>query len=371
MQSIEKIIFIFGYNKSASDSEAVYAPMSTKKEVTIYDIAKTLRLSASTVSRGLRDHPAIRSETIKRIKETAHSMGYQQNPFASNLRSNRSNTIGVILPRLDSNFQSAVVAGIEKCVNQNGYNLIISQSRESMERERASVTTMYNSRVDGILVSLACDTCNLRHFDNLLRKGIPVVLFDRVKEHPGYPCSKVIIDNEKAGKDATEHLIGQGCRRIMFVGDNLTSNVYEDRHQGYLQALRGNHLREEPELTFITTLDEDSGERVLDHFMRMKEKPDGIFAANDTSAVSIICQLKRKGIRIPEEVAIVGFNDVHIARIIDPPLSTILYPGEEMGEIAASTLIEILGNPGGILNRTVVLDHQLIIRGSSLRSSVS
>jgi len=345
--------------------------MSFKKEVTIYDIAKTLKLSASTVSRGLRDHPAIRKETARRIKEAALAMGYQHNPFASNLRKNRSNTIGVILPRLDSNFQSSVVAGIEKQVNQEGFNLIISQSRESKERENASILTMFNSRVDGLLVSLACDTCDLKHFDKMLRKGIPVVLFDRVKSHPDYHCSKVVIDNLKAGYDATSHLLEQGCRRIMFVSDNLESNVYFDRQQGYRRALSEFKLPFDPEMSFITSLDEDSGERVVKRLLEMGDRPDGIFAANDTSAVSIICHLKKYGIRVPGDIAIVGFNDVHISRVIDPPLTTIHYPGFEMGEMAASTLIGILSSSDPVITKTVVLDHKLIVRKSSLKQTQS
>jgi LacI family transcriptional regulator len=343
--------------------------MPLKREVTIYDIAKTLKLSASTVSRGLRDHPAIRKETVRRIKEAALSMGYQHNAFASNLRQNRSNTIGVMLPRLDSNFQSAVVAGIEKRVNQEGFNLIISQSRESMEKEMINLDTMYNSRVDGILASLACDTCNLEHFDKVLRKGVPVVLFDRVKDHPEYQCSRVIIDNVKAGFDATSHLLEQGCKRIMFIGDNLASNVYTERQQGYQQALSSHRVTIDPELTYITTLDEISGERVLNRLKEITVRPDGIFAANDTSAVSIICALKDAGIRVPEDIAIVGFNDVHIAQVIDPPLTTIHYPGEEMGEKAASTLIDILNTPGPVVNQTIFLEHWLVVRKSSLKQS--
>ena len=191
--------------------------MNQKKEVTIYDIAKALNLSASTVSRGLRNHPAIRKETTRKIIDKARAMGYQQNTFARNLRKNRSNTLGVILPRLDSSFQSSVVAGIEKKVNQKGYNLIISQSHESVEKEKVNISTMYNSRVEGLLISLACDTRDLNHLDMFFGKGIPVVLFDRVKVDSHYKCTSVVIDNKKAGYDATSHLIEQGCRRIMSV----------------------------------------------------------------------------------------------------------------------------------------------------------
>ncbi|MCK4746029.1 MAG: substrate-binding domain-containing protein, partial [Bacteroidales bacterium] len=267
-----------------------------------------------------------------------------------------------------SNFQSSVVAGIEKKVNQKGFNLIISQSRESVEKEKANITTMFNSRVDGLLVSLACDTCNLNHLDMFLKKGIPVIFFDRVKDHPDYKCSKVVIDNEKAGYVATEHLIEQGCQRIMFVSDNLMSNVYSERHQGYKKALRHSKLLYDSDLIFVTKLDEESGTRAVEKLLKMKSRPDGIFAANDTSAVSIICQLKHAGIKVPEEIAVVGFNNVHSSRIIDPSLTTIHYPGVEMGEVAASTLIEMLNQDEPVVTKTVVLDHQLIVRKSSLKN---
>jgi LacI family transcriptional regulator len=341
--------------------------MTGKKEVTIYDIAKRLNLSASTVSRGLNGHSDIRKETIRRINLTAQAMGYQQNTFARNLRKNRSNTIGVILPRLDSNFQSLVVAGIESQVNKNGFNLIISQSRESMLKEKENIKTLFNSRIDGLLISLAADTSNLDHLGTIFKKGIPVVFFDRVKDHPRYKCSKVIIDNVKAGFDATEHLIEQGCNRIVYLSDNRLSNVYSERHKGYMNALEQYKIPYDPELIIEDKLNEESGKRTVAKLLKIKNLPDGIFATNDTSAVAIICQLKQEGIRVPKDIAVVGFNDVHISRVIDPSLTTIHYPGMEMGEIAASTLIELLAKEEPKITKTVVLDHKLIIRKSSLR----
>jgi len=342
--------------------------MSAKKEVTIYDIAKRLNLSASTVSRGLNDHPEIRKETARRIHLTAQAMGYQQNTFASNLRKNRSNTIGVILPRLDSNFQSSVIAGIEKVVSQKGFNLIISQSRESMEKEKRSVKTLYNSRIDGLLISLACDTCNLDHLNTVLKKGIPIIFFDRVKDHPDFNCSKVVIDNVKAGFDATEHLIEQGCSRIAYLSDNRSSNVYSERFSGYKDALEKHNILYDPEFIFEDKLNEESGKRTVTKMLRMKIRPDSIFAANDTSAVAIICQLKMKGIKVPEEIAVVGFNNVHVSRIIDPSLTTIHYPGMEMGEVAASALIEMLNSNESSIAKKIVLEHKLIVRNSSMRN---
>ncbi len=341
--------------------------MTGKKEVTIYDIAKRLNLSASTVSRGLNGHSDIRKETIRKIKLTAQAMGYQQNTFARNLRKNRSNTIGVILPRLDSNFQSSVVAGIESQVNKKGFNLIISQSRESVAKEKENIKTLFNSRVDGLLISLSADTKNLDHLGTIFKKGIPVVFFDRVKDHPTCKCSKVIIDNVKAGFDATEHLIEQGCRKIVCVSDNRLSNVYSERLSGYMNALEQYNIPYDPMLIIEDKLNEESGIRTVSKLLKMKNLPDGIFAANDTSAVAIICQLKIEGIRVPEDIAVVGFNNVHISRVIEPSLTTIHYPGMEMGEIAASTLIELLTTEEPKTTKTVVLDHKLIIRNSSLR----
>jgi len=345
--------------------------MTNKKEITIYDIAKALNLSASTVSRGLRGNSAIRKDTRRRIADAAIAMGYQQNTFARNLRNNSSNTIGVILPRLNSNFQSSVVAGIEKEANKKAFNLIISQSQESFQKEQDNISTMFNSRVDGLLISLASDTDNLKHLDRFLKKNIPVVFFDRVIDHPDCACVKVVIDNEKAGYDAVMHLIDQGCKRIVFLGGNLQSNVYRDRHLGYKRALEEHGLSYFPEYTMVDKLDEGSGKRTVVKMLRMKNRPDGIFAANDTSAVSVICSLKEVDIKVPEEIAVVGFNNVTISRLFDPSLTTVHYPGEEMGELAASTLIEMLNNQEPVIPKTIVLQHKLIIRKSSVRNSTT
>jgi LacI family transcriptional regulator len=344
--------------------------MTSRKDITIYDIARVLKLAPSTVSRGLKGHPAIRKDTARRIKQTAASMGYQQNLFASNLRKNSSSTIGVILPRLDSKFQSSVVSGIENVLNKHDYNLIISQSRESYEKEKANVTTMYNSRVDGLLVSLASSTRNIEHLDVFLNKGIPVVMFDRIMRHPSKEITSIIIDNRKAGYLAVEHLIGQGCRRIMFVSDNLACYVYSERYKGYRQALKDHGLTAARDWLFVTTLDEESGIRTVDRLLRLKTRPDAIFVANDTSAVSTMVRLKQVGIAVPGEIAVVGFNNVPVSRFVEPSLTTIDYPGVEIGEVAASTLIEILKSPGSVTPKTIVLDHRLIVRNSSLQSDL-
>jgi len=340
--------------------------MRNKKEITIYDIAASLNLSSATVSRGLKDHPAIRKETKKRILEKAKEMGYRHNHFASNLRRNRTNTIGVIVPRLNSYFMSSVISGIEKVVNEAGYNLVISQSLESEKKEIASIKTMFNSRVDGLLVSLAYDTHDDSHFKIILDKNIPLVFFDRVFEHP--LCTSVIIDNYAAGYAMTQHLIQMGCKRIVHITANLIRNVYAERLRGYKQALADQGIAYDENLIFVNNLGEAACMDAIQTILKMDPLPDGIFSSNDSSAVVCIRELKMAGIRIPEQIAIGGFNNEPISTVIEPNLTTISYPGQEMGEVCASILIRKLARPENADLNRVVLRHHLIIRDSSRKN---
>jgi LacI family transcriptional regulator len=337
--------------------------MSTHKDITIYDIAEALNLSPATISRGLKEHPSIRKDTRKKILEKAKEMGYRQNFFASNLRRNRTNTIGVIVPRLNSYFMSTVIAGMEKIANQAGYNLIISQSMESLAKEVVNVKTLYNSRVDGLLVSLAYATDDIAHFEDLLDKGVPLIFFDRVFEHP--QCTSIVIDNYKAGYEVTDHLISQGCKRIAHISANLKRNVYADRLKGYKQALADHGILYDDKLVFINNLSEQAGVEVCRALLQMDPLPDAIFAANDACAVSCIRELKLAGIKIPQDIAVAGFNNDPLSKVIEPNLTTINYPGYEMGEMAASTLIRRLDLQHGTSLNSIVLRHELIIRESS------
>jgi LacI family transcriptional regulator len=337
--------------------------MSRHKEITIYDIAKALNLSPATVSRGLKEHPAIRKDTRKKILEKAKEMGYRQNLFASNLRRNRTNTIGVIVPRLNSYFMSTVIAGMEKIANQAGYNLIISQSMESVAKEVVNAKTLYNTRVDGLLVSLAYGTDDISHFEELLDKGVPLIFFDRVFEHP--QCTSVVIDNYKAGYEVTQHLISQGCKRIVHITASLKRNVYADRLKGYKQALMDNDIPYDDKLVFINNLSEQAGIDVCKTLLQMDPRPDAIFSANDACAVSCIRELKQAGLKIPDDIAVAGFNNDPLSKVIEPNLTTVNYPGNEMGEVAASTLIRRLDLQHGTSLNTIVLRHELIVRESS------
>lgn len=339
-----------------------------EKETTIYDIARLLNLSPATVSRALNDHPAINSNTKSMITATAKEMGYRSNTFASNLRRQRTNTIGVIVPRLNSNFMSTVLAGMEKVANKASYNLIISQSLESVRKEIANAQTMFNNRVDGLLVSVAYDTENADHFDAFIAKGIPLLFFDRVIEHK--QGTNIVIDNIKAGYEATAHLIEQGCQRIMHVTGNLKRNVYADRLKGYKLALSESGLSFEEELVIVTDLSQEAGTTIARQIQSMDMRPDGLFVTNDFCAVSCMRSLKQAGISIPNDIAVVGFNNDPVSTVIDPNLTTIHYPGEKMGEIAAQSLINHLNGTMDIQNtNTIILNSELIVRESSQKKN--
>lgn len=337
-----------------------------EKEITIYDIAKGLGLSPATVSRALNDHPAVNINTKEKILNKADQLGYRFNMFASNLRKQRTNAIGVIIPKLNSHFQSSVIAGMEKVANEAGYNLIISQSMESASKEVANAKTMFNSRIDGLLVSLAYDTENIKHFDPFIEKGIPVVFYDRVAEHKH--CTGIIIDNVESAYKATAHLIEQGCKSIIHLTGNLKRNVYNDRLKGYKYALIDNNLPFKEANVIINKLTEEAGIEIAQQIVKMNPLPDGIFVSNDTCAVSCLKTLKQAGISIPHDIAVVGFNNDPISRVIEPKLTTIDYPGYEMGEVAIRNLINHLDGTADIQKtNTITLRAELIIRESSLK----
>jgi LacI family transcriptional regulator len=340
--------------------------MFKEREVTIYDLAKKLNISIATVSRALKDDPVVSKKTKKKIFELAEEMGYRSNHFARNLRNQRTETIGVIVPRLNSYFMSTVIAGIESIANNEGYNLIISQSSESEQKEKMSAKTMFNSRVDGLLVSLSYDTNDISHFDQFIRKKIPVIFFDRGEEHDNF--TNVLIDNKKASYEGTKHLIEQGCKRIVHITANPKRNVYIDRLNGYKQALAENNIDFKDGDVIIGNLSLEAGIQAADEILKMDPLPDGVVVANDNCAVGCMLTLKQAGIRIPDNIAFVGFNNDPVSKVIEPNLTTINYPGYEMGEVAARNLINHLNGTYPIHStNTIVLRSELIIRASSQR----
>jgi LacI family transcriptional regulator len=339
--------------------------MSQSKEVTIYDLARKLNISIATVSRALKDDPVVSKKTKKKIADLAREMGYRSNHFARNLRTQRTNTIGVIIPRINSYFMSSVIAGMENIANREGYNLIISQSSESVQKEITSANTLFNSRVDGLLVSLAYDTDSLAHFEPFLKKKTPIIYFDRTADQSSSTC--VLINNVKAAYEATTHLISQGRRRIVHITATPKRNVYVDRLKGYKQALADQRIVFREDLVIVGNLSQEAGAEAAALIREMRPLPDAVFVANDNCAVGCMTALKQMGIRIPLDIAFVGFNNDPVSTVVEPHLTTVNYPGYEMGQIAARNLIDHLAGSSSIQStNTIILRSDLIIRESSL-----
>jgi LacI family transcriptional regulator len=340
--------------------------MSKGKEITIYDIARELKLAPSTVSRGLKNNKAIKKSTVDKIQDKAGEMGYRHNNFASSLRNQKSHTIGIVLHELNSNFITSVLAGIEKVTAEAGYDIIITHSGEDNEKEVANVLNLFHKRVDGVIASLSFTTKNLDHFKPFFEKKIPVIFFDRVDENSDH--THVIIDNYKCGYVATNHLLEQGCKRIVILTSNLKRNVYSQRHRGYKDALFDSGIEYNKKLVLIKDLSEESAIAAAHEILKMKPRPDGLFVTNDFDAAVCMQELKRHGVRVPEDIAVVGFNNDAISKIIEPQLTTINYPGKDMGEITAHYLINSLKGMNSIATTNrIIVKSEFIIRDSSRR----
>ena len=267
------------------------------KEITIYDIATALNVSIATVSRALKDDPVVNKKTRKKVFELAEEMGYRTNHFARNLRQKQTNTIGIIVHELNSNFITSVLAGVEKVTAEAGYDLIIAHSSESYEKEKANAKNLFHKRVDGLIASLSFDTHNLDHFQPFIDKGVPVMFFDRVEQDGDKTV--VIIDNSKCGYQATQHLIEQGCKRIAHVTSSLKRNVYAQRYRGYRDALFDNGIPLDEKLLIVNDLSEKAGVESAMEILKMKPLPDGAFITNDFVAAVCMRTLKEHGIVIP------------------------------------------------------------------------
>jgi len=336
------------------------------KEVTIYDIARELNYSIATVSRALKNDPVVRPKTKKKILDLAEKKGYRSNYFASSLRNRKTHTIGVLMHELNSHFMISVLSGIEKVLSETNYDIIIAHSAEAGKKEVANANNLFHKRVDGVIASLAYDTPNLAHFDQYTQKNIPVIFFDRVEENGS--GTKVIINNYKAGYDATQHLIEQGCKRIVHITGNLTRNVYFNRLEGYKAALKDNNIRFKESFLIVNDLQKKACVDAANLIAKMKPLPDGLFITNDISAAIVMQTFKELGIKIPDDIAVVGFNNDIVSTIVEPNLTTIDYPGFNMGEVAARNLINHLNGNGDIkLTSSIVIKSELLIRGSSLK----
>lgn len=336
-------------------------------QVTIKDIARELGISASTVSRALKDHPDISKETKKAVNELALKLNYEPNVVALNLRSRKTRTIGVIIPEVVHFFFSTVVSGIEHEANQLGYNVILTQSAESLERERSAVKALFNSRVDGMLMSISRETTDYEHIDAMLNRGIPMVFFDRV--YPGQGRNTIIVDDYDAGKLATDHLISLGRKKIAHIMGSPKLNISKERLRGYHDSLKEHQIRSSTELVVpceAGTL--EAGKSAMEKLLSGKIKPDSVFANNDVLAMGAMQVIKTRGLRIPEDIAVIGFSNWFYSQMTEPPLSSVDQPGFEMGKHAVRMLVKRIEHEedkGSLPPETITLKTSLVIRESS------
>jgi len=332
-------------------------------QITIKDIARILGISPSTVSRALKDHPDINSDTKKAVNELANKLKYQPNAVALSLKNSRSNTIGIIIPEIVHYFFSSVISGIEDIASQRGYTVIICQSNESFDREVANAKALLSHRVDGILISVSKQTNTFNHFQNLQEGGIPLVFFDRIA--PEINADQVIIDDIEASYDATRHLIENGCKRIAHFAGPQSLLIGRNRLQGYINALTEAGLPVDNRLI----IQADTFEKARNTVGLMLDSgivPDGIFAVNDMTAIGAMQTIQKRGLRIPEDVSIVGFSDGYLSGVTDPHLSSVDQHGYEMGTMAAEMLFKrILSDETEYIPEIKTLKANLIVRGSS------
>lgn len=338
--------------------------MSNSK-ITIKDLAEKMQLSISTISRALHDHPGIGKKTTKEVKKTAKQLGYIRNSMASNLRRNKTFTIGVIVPRIDIYFHSHVISGIEEIAYRQGYNVTIFQSRDSTEREIKITQILQSKIVDGVIVCTALGTKKFDHFFKLRQLHIPIVFYDRVNKN--FEVSKVIIDDYDAAFKATEHLIQLGRKTICHIAGPQSVNIFKARQDGYKAALSKNNIPlKKTWIKHTASLSYEEGAHCAKRFLDLNIVPDGLFCANDYTAITAMQVFKNAGYHIPEDIAIVGFSNYPISQFIEPALTTVDDSAFDMGQASAKLLIRNIEEKSEMIStETIVIKTKLIERAST------
>ena len=339
-----------------------------KKRVTIQDLAKELGTTPSTVSRALRNHSAISKSMKKRVVELARKRNYQVNAMASGLRVGKSKTIGVIVPRINRDFFSNVIAGVEDVAFESGYTVVICQTHDRYEKEKQYINTLIGSGVGGILVSVSLETTSFDHFDEVNRLGIPLIFFDRVSTTTSI---NKIQNNDKVGAyKAVCHLIENGYKRIAHFSGPEHLNVYKDRKDGYLEALKDHGIPVDESIVINHELKIEDGRRDMERLMKKRNPPDAIFSASDYSALGALLYLKENGYKIPDDVGVVGYSNENFTALTSPGLTSVDQHGSEIGQYAAKVFLEEINNKGSKIPRTIILDPKLIVRKSSDREKM-
>lgn len=331
-------------------------------KITIHDIAYELGLNASTVSRALADNPVVSKKTRELVQAKAAEMNYQPNAMAAALRRGRSNIIGVIVPAIDRSFFARVIRGMEDEFDDRGYRVIVCQSYDSSEREIEMIKTLRRLRVDGILISIAKDGNNNTDFyRQLMQEKLPVMFFDTMPTDLEAPA--VLIDDHQGGYAATKHLIERGHRRIGHLRGPQYLHIYRDRYAGYRAALEEAGLPVDERYVLDISSHFDSDETIFERLLSLPEPPDAVFSSSDFSAAGCIRAARKRGIRVPEDLAVIGFANEKFSEIVTPTLATVDQETMAMGRLSAQRIID------AVEGRDVTMIHRLsptvIARGSA------
>jgi len=340
--------------------------------LTIKDIAKALGLSTSTVSRALRDSYEISPETKKLVLEYAEKNNYHPNPIALSLKERRSRSIGVIVCEIANSFFSQTINGIESIAYNNGYNVIIAQSRESFDREMINLQYLTSRSIDGLIISVSTETKDFSYLKELHEKGMPIVFFDRIVDE--IETHKVIVDSYKGAYDATRHLIENGHRRIAAIANSPFLSITKERLGGYRAALTDHGISVDEDLVRYCQhggMIPDEVEEAVSELLAIPQKPDAFFTSSDKLTTGCLRSLKKKNIKVPQEMGLVGFSNTDLTELLDPPLTIIKQPAFEMGEIATTLLLQLIESKRPVVDfETRRLATELIVRGSSIANTV-
>lgn len=329
---------------------------------TIKDIAYELGLSVSTVSRALRGQPDVNAETRHAVIELAEKLDYQPNRTALNLLKKQSSTIGVMVPNLDY-FFSAAIKGIDEIAQEAGYTIIVCQSNESYGKEIINTKRLLECQVDGFIISVSSNTKSFDHFRRIQNKGVPLIFFDR--DVAELKATKILLNNFKGGYLATKHLLEEGYSRIAFLGGPARMSISDQRLEGYKFALKEAGIRTYSNLIAHGDFNKDYAFFNTIELLKRKNKPDAIFAMSDRLAIGAYLAIKKRGLLIPKDIGLIGFNNEPITELLTPSLSTIDQPAFEMGKQAARIFIEKANSLNEVAYRDIILEPKLIVRDST------
>tara|TARA_B100000809_G_scaffold266760_2_gene331318 strand:- start:53144 stop:54307 length:1164 start_codon:yes stop_codon:yes gene_type:complete len=365
LESSDSLVLLQKYCIFVQTLEQIYTyNLGTKKKTTIKDIANVLGLTPSAVSKALNNHPRISEKTKVSVQQVAKNLDYQPNYLASALRSGKSNLVGVIIPRANSSFFSAVLESIENVLNREGYNIIISQSYESFEKECRNIDTLLFTQVDGIIASLANETKDFSYYEKIKARGIPLVLFDRGENDLG--VDYIGIDDYESSHMVVDHLVKQNCKRIAHIGGFSHTRIFKNRIRGYRDALEKHRLPLDEDLIFECNLTKKNGRRIMEELLQHENRPDAVYVAGDYAALGALEYLKENTIKVPEDIAIVGFGNEPFTSLVSPSITTIEQHSLEIGKLTAEAFLRRIkeSDTPPVLNK-IILDAELIVRDSS------